>query len=125
MCLFSERLGLFRGAETGFPGRRLDFLARRYVFRVEVGVGFSKTMRQTLRLRTGYMGPPKIVEFFPRHKNMVSGAQMGLFMLLSSKKSQLKTLLEVFLLSLPYTILGDACPNPQYIKTLVRTLSMA
>ena len=50
---------LFRGPETGIPGPRLDFLARRDVCRVEVGVGFSKTMRQKLRLRPGYMAPQK------------------------------------------------------------------
>ena len=53
------RKKLLRGPETGIPGPRLDFLARRDVFRVEVGVGFSKTMRQTLRLRTGSWPPQK------------------------------------------------------------------
>ena len=104
---YSEWLRLFRGPETGIPGPRLDFLARRDVFRVEVGVGFSKTMRQTLRLQTGYIGPPKkLVEIFPRHKNMVSGAQMGLFMWFPGhflRKKSIKTLLEVFLLSLTTT----------------------
>ena len=39
--------------------------------------------------------PKKMLEIFPRHKNMVSGAQMGLFMWFPGHYLR-KTLLEVF-----------------------------
>ena len=68
---------------------------------MEVGVGFSKTKRQTLCLRTGYMDPQKKNgrNFSAAQKHGFRGTDGAFHVVpgaLSQEKSQLKTLLEVF-----------------------------